>query len=319
MTRKAHFVDAFWDEDICSDKGFKALVQKMNHSRATCKEVLEYITERAKIEEEYAKKLEDAGKILKGANENGSLKLVINQLKQNAAEVSFEHMSISKTLMERVTHLSKHTETLKQQISQCEDSLKNSYRKTKEAHSKMQDAKKAYENKCKDKELTEEQHSTMISSSISNPKDVEKLSKRSTEARENYRKADQFYRTTCNNLEVARLQFVKDMESSCLTLEQAEESRIYTLINDLWILMNVVSFECVAVNKSNEEVRNAIRKCNVDKDIELSIENYGTGTLKPKEIPFVEYRFQDAGGFDPRTVNRLGRPPLVGGATNSRS
>lgn len=34
------------DEDMCSDKGCKALVQKMIHSRATSKEILEYVTER---------------------------------------------------------------------------------------------------------------------------------------------------------------------------------------------------------------------------------------------------------------------------------
>lgn len=33
----------------------------------------------------------------------------------------------------------------------------------------------------------------------------------------------------------------------------------------------------------------------------------------------MEYRFRDAGGYDSRTINRHGRLPLVGGATNSRS
>jgi hypothetical protein len=31
---------------MCSDKGIKFLVQKMTHSRATSKEILEYVTER---------------------------------------------------------------------------------------------------------------------------------------------------------------------------------------------------------------------------------------------------------------------------------
>lgn len=33
----------------------------------------------------------------------------------------------------------------------------------------------------------------------------------------------------------------------------------------------------------------------------------------------MEYRLQDAGGFDPRTISRHGRAPLVGGAMYSRS
>lgn len=56
--------------------------------------------------------------IRKKALMHRSLKLVVNQLKQNASDLSNEHMSMSKTLWDQVQHLKAHTDSLRQKINQ---------------------------------------------------------------------------------------------------------------------------------------------------------------------------------------------------------
>lgn len=51
------YKDRFWEADFLTQTGLEILLARMKNGRITCKELEEYLKQRAKIEEEYGKQL----------------------------------------------------------------------------------------------------------------------------------------------------------------------------------------------------------------------------------------------------------------------
>lgn len=57
MPLASSFSGAFWEPNFTTQPGFETLVSRMKAGRQTCRDVEEFLKQRAKAEEEYAKSL----------------------------------------------------------------------------------------------------------------------------------------------------------------------------------------------------------------------------------------------------------------------
>ncbi|XP_064633477.1 proline-serine-threonine phosphatase-interacting protein 1-like isoform X2 [Lineus longissimus] len=212
MTRITKFVDAFWGTDFCSTAGFDVLHKRVKEGRQVCKDLEEFLKQRAKIEEDYGKALLKLSHTTGGKVEIGTSRSSWENLKQQMERVSQVHINLGMTIMEQVTRVNSLVEKHKEKRKLIEETLKKYQSAKKSLYRKTQDLKKMYESKCGDADLAEK----LVKSSSTLPqKELDKLSAKQQKTRQEADKQDAAYKTSVTNLEAARVQWERSMTQAC--------------------------------------------------------------------------------------------------------
>ncbi|KTF85613.1 hypothetical protein cypCar_00011463 [Cyprinus carpio] len=154
--RELHFKDNFWNTEIISTVGYDSIIQHLNDGKRTCKEIEDFMKARAAIEEKYAKELLGLSKKVCGHSEMNTLKRSLDVFKLQTENVSLSHLHLAQTMREEAKKLEDFREKQKETRKKVEQHMDALHKQKAAQYKKTADAKKTYEQKCRDKEEAEQ-------------------------------------------------------------------------------------------------------------------------------------------------------------------
>ncbi|XP_072112687.1 proline-serine-threonine phosphatase-interacting protein 2 isoform X2 [Mobula birostris] len=293
--RESRFRDNFWSTDITSTVGYDNLIQHMNDGRKTCKELEDFIKQRASIEERYGKDLVSLSKKVCGQNELNTLKRAFDVFKQQMENVGLSHIQLASSLREEIRKLEEFREKQKDQRKKIEHCMENLHKQKTMFYKKTMDSKKVYEQKCKEKDEVEQM--LIRSAGVSNTKQQEKLQTKANQSKQSAEDADRLYQQNVSTLEKIQEEWQMEHIKTCEFLEKQDCERIHSIRNAMWVHANQLSQECVTSDEMYEEIRKVLEHCNIQKDLEFFIDLKRTGDMPPAPILYENYYSGQRGGL----------------------
>uniref|UniRef100_A0A673NAL1 Proline-serine-threonine phosphatase interacting protein 2 n=1 Tax=Sinocyclocheilus rhinocerous TaxID=307959 RepID=A0A673NAL1_9TELE len=276
--RELHFKDNFWNTDVTSTAGYDGIIQHLNDGKRTCKEIEDFMKARAAIEEKYAKELLGLSKKVCGHSEMNTLKRSLDVFKLQTESVSLSHLHLAQTMREEAKKLEDFREKQKEARKKVEQHMDALHKQKAAQYKKTAEAKKTYEQKCRDKEEAEQNMNRNATTSSS--KQQEKVRNILTKINE-LMKYDRIYSQNVSLLGKMREEWLNEHVKACEFFEKQEVERINTLRNIVWTHLNHLSQQCVTSDELYEEVRKSLEQCNIQEDIEHFINLRRTGDKPP--------------------------------------
>ncbi|RXN15858.1 proline-serine-threonine phosphatase-interacting 2 [Labeo rohita] len=142
--------------DITCTAGYDGIIQHLNDGKRTCKEIEDFMKARAAIEEKYAKELLGLSKKVCGHSEMNTLKRSLDVFKLQTENVSLSHLHLAQTMREEAKKLEDFREKQKEARKKVEQQMDGLHKQKAAQYKKTAEAKKTYEQKCRDKEEAEQ-------------------------------------------------------------------------------------------------------------------------------------------------------------------
>ncbi|XP_029025223.1 proline-serine-threonine phosphatase-interacting protein 2 [Betta splendens] len=281
-----HFKDFFWNSELTCTGGYDAIIQYLNDGKRSCKEVEDFMKARASIEEKYAKELLGLSKKVCGHNEMNTLKRSLDVLKLQTEHVSLSHLQLAQSMREEAKKLEDFREKQKEARKKIEQQMDMLHKQRSSQFKKTMDSKKAYEQKCRDKEEAEQNVNRNTNTGTNNTKQMEKLTTKAQQAKHNAEEADRIYQQNVNSLAKIREDWLREFVKACEIFEKQSMERINFLRNTVWTHLNQLSLQCVTSDELYEEVRKSLEQCDVQEDIEHFVSLRQTGDKPPAQIMY---------------------------------
>uniref|UniRef100_A0A8C6RFK2 Proline-serine-threonine phosphatase-interacting protein 2 n=1 Tax=Nannospalax galili TaxID=1026970 RepID=A0A8C6RFK2_NANGA len=261
---------SFWSNstDILSTVGYDSIIQHLNNGRKNCKEFEEFLKERASIEEKYGKDLLNLSRKKPcGQSEINTLKRALEVFKQQVDNVAQCHIQLAQTLREEARKMEEFREKQKLQRKKTETVMDAAHKQRNSQFKKTMDAKKTYEQKCRDKDEAEQ--AVHRSANVVNPKQQDKL----------------FVKLATSKTAVED----SDKSLQRIVFEAQECERINFFRNALWLHVNQLSQQCVTNDEMYEQVRKSLEMCSIEKDIQYFVNQRKTGQTPPAPIMYENF------------------------------
>uniref|UniRef100_A0A8C1RZB2 Proline-serine-threonine phosphatase interacting protein 2 n=1 Tax=Cyprinus carpio TaxID=7962 RepID=A0A8C1RZB2_CYPCA len=261
---------SLFNTEIISTVGYDSIIQHLNDGKRTCKEIEDFMKARAAIEEKYAKELLGLSKKVCGHSEMNTLKRSLDVFKLQTENVSLSHLHLAQTMREEAKKLEDFREKQKETRKKVEQHMDALHKQKAAQYKKTADAKKTYEQKCRDKEEAEQNMNRNATTSSS--KQQEKVRNHNVSL-----------------LGKLREEWLNEHVKACEFFEKQEVERISTLRNVVWTHLNHLSQQCVTSDELYEEVRKSLEQCNIQEDIEHFINLRRTGDKPPASVPYENF------------------------------
>ncbi|MGH0134501.1 UNVERIFIED_CONTAM: hypothetical protein FKN15_056926 [Acipenser sinensis] len=180
------YCDYFWDDKKdpqgnTSVTGFEVLLQKQLKGKQMQKEMAEFIRERIKIEEEYAKSLSKLSQISLAAQEEGTLGEAWAQLKKSLADEAEVHLKFSSKLQSEVEKpLLTFRDNFKKDMKKFDHHITDLRKQLASRYAAVEKARKALTDRQKDLEMKTQQLEIKLSNKTE--EDIKKARRKSTQA-----------------------------------------------------------------------------------------------------------------------------------------
>ncbi|XP_041625989.1 proline-serine-threonine phosphatase-interacting protein 2 [Vulpes lagopus] len=284
----ALFKANFWSSDILSTAGYDCIIQHLNNGRKNCKEFEDFLKERASIEEKYGKDLLNLSRKKPcGQSEINTLKRALEVFKQQIDSVAQCHIQLAQTLREEARKMEEFREKQKLQRKKTELLMDTAHKQKSLQFKKTMDAKKNYEQKCRDKDEAEQ--AVHRSANLVNVKQQEKLFVKLATAKTAVEDSDKTYMMQINTLDKVREDWQSEHIKACEIFEAQECERINFFRNALWLHLNQLSQQCVRSDDMYEEVRKSLEACSIEKDIAYFVSHRKTGQTPPAPIMYENF------------------------------
>lgn len=282
------FKGNFWTSDILSTTGYDSIIQHLNNGRKNCKEFEDFLKERASIEERYGKDLLSlARKKPCGQSETNTLKRALEVFKQQVDNEAQSHIHLAQTLREEARKMEEFREKQKLLQKKTELIMDAAHKQKSLQFKKTMDAKKNYEQKCRDKDEAEQ--AVHRSANVANLKQQEKLFVKLATSKTAVEDSDKVYMLHVNTLDKVRNEWQSEHIKACEVFETQECERINFFRNALWLHMNQLSQQCVTSDEMYEKVRKSLEMCSIEKDIEYFVNHRRTGQTPPAPIMYENF------------------------------
>ncbi|XP_055360603.1 growth arrest-specific protein 7-like [Betta splendens] len=161
--------------------GFEVLLQKQLKGKQMQKEMAEFVRERIKIEEEYARNLSKLSQIPLAGQEEGTLGEAWAQLKKSLADEAEVHLKFSSKLQSEVEKpLLTFRENFKKDMKRCDHHIADLRKQLTGRYAAVEKARKALADRQKELEMKTQQLEIKLSNKIE--EDIKKARRKSTQA-----------------------------------------------------------------------------------------------------------------------------------------
>lgn len=279
------FSGNFWETDFLSQTGFETIISRLKEGSKTCRDIEDFLKQRSKAEEDFAKSLQKIAKSERGSGETGTMKSSVDVLRAEAEAEATLHAKHAQYLMEEANKLIEFREKQREERRRNEDTMHKINKTKADNYRKMQSCKSTYESKYRAAEKADSDYERVKFST--KPKEVEKAKKNQQQSRQAATKADEEYKSSVEQLEIHRQSWKQEHEKACTILQRLEEERLQNLRNVLWVYANLGSDLFVDSDDSREKMRLSLEYCDIDSDLIEFANKKGTGTRPLDPIPYV--------------------------------
>ncbi|XP_020501328.1 growth arrest-specific protein 7a [Labrus bergylta] len=276
------YCDYFWTDKkdpqgATSVVGFEVLVQKQLKGKQMQKEMSEFIHERIKIEEEYAKNLSKLSLSPLAAQEEGTLGEAWTQLKKSLHDEAEVHLKFSNKLHSEVEKplLTFRGDGFKKDLKKYEHNLSDLRKQLTTRFGGVEKARRALADRQKDLEVKTQQLEIRLSNKTE--EDIKKARRKSTQAGDDLMHCIDLYNR-------AQSKWFEEMVTSSMELEKLEVERIE------WIQQHLRQYttlrhETDMFNQSTvEPVDQLLQSVDPAKDRELWVKENKTGEVRPVDL-----------------------------------
>ncbi|XP_054077546.1 growth arrest-specific protein 7 isoform X12 [Rissa tridactyla] len=290
------YCDYFWADKKDSQgnntvSGFEILLQKQLKGKQMQKEMAEFVRERIKIEEEYAKNLSKLSQNSLAAQEEGTLGEAWAQLKKSLADEAEVHLKFSSKLQSEVEKpLLNFRENFKKDMKKCDHHIADLRKHLASRYAAVEKARKALTERQKDLEMKTQQLEVKLSNKTE--EEIKKARRKSTQAGDDLMRCVDLYNqaqskwfeemvttTLLSFQEKYGLVFLRVQELERLEVERVE------MIRQHLCQYTQLRHETDMFNQSTVElVDQLLRKVDPAKDRELWVKEHKTGDIRPVDM-----------------------------------
>uniref|UniRef100_A0A8C2ZSW1 Growth arrest specific 7 n=1 Tax=Cyclopterus lumpus TaxID=8103 RepID=A0A8C2ZSW1_CYCLU len=275
------YCDFFWTDkkDPQSNgciTGFEVLLQKQLKGKQMQKEMAEFIRERIKIEEEYAKNLSKLSQIPLASQEEGTLGEAWAQLKRSLADEAEVHLKFSSKLQSEVEKpFLAFRENFKKDMKRFDHHIADLRKQLVGRYAAVEKAHKALADRQKELDLKTQQLEIKLSNKIE--EDIKKARRKSTQAGDDLMRCVDLYNQS-------QSKWFEEMVTTSLELERLEVERV-EMIRQHLCQYTTLRHETDMFNQSTMEPVDQLLQC-VDpaKDRERWVRENMTGEIRPVDI-----------------------------------
>ncbi|KAM4598040.1 growth arrest-specific protein 7a isoform 1-T1 [Polymixia lowei] len=276
------YCDYFWadkkdPQGTTSVAGFEVLLQKQLKGKQMQKEMAEFIHERIKIEEEYAKNLSKLSLSPLAAQEEGTLGEAWIQLKKSLHDEAEVHLKFSNKLHSEVEKplLTFRADNFKKDLKKYDHHIADLRKQLASRYASVEKARKALADRQKDLEVKTQQLEIKLSNKTE--EDIKKARRKSTQAGDDLMRCVDLYNQT-------QSKWFEEMVTTSMELEKLEVDRIE------WIQQHLRQYttlrhETDMFNQSTAEpVDQLLQSVDPAKDRELWVKEHNTSEVRPVDM-----------------------------------
>uniref|UniRef100_A0A8C4NRE3 Growth arrest-specific protein 7 n=1 Tax=Dicentrarchus labrax TaxID=13489 RepID=A0A8C4NRE3_DICLA len=276
------YCDYFWTDKkdpqgTTSVAGFEVLLQKQLKGKQMQKEMAEFIHERIKIEEEYAKNLSKLSLSPLAVQEEGTLGEAWTQLKKSLHDEAEVHLKFSNKLHSEVEKplLTFRGDNFKKDLKKYDHHIADLRKQLASRYAGVEKARKALADRQKDLEVKTQQLEIKLSNKTE--EDIKKARRKSTQAGDDLMRCVDLYNQT-------QSKWFEEMVTTSMELEKLEVERIE------WIQQHLRQYttlrhETDMFNQSMvEPVDQLLQNVDPAKDRELWVKENNTGEVRPVDM-----------------------------------
>lgn len=283
----ARYSDSFWDSDINGSRGYDELKARIREGRKLSSEIEGYFRQRAKIERDYAKDLQKLVDNCKHKNELGNLEKAWRDVKTDTLRIAKTHDTAGSDFDKLAQEMSSFTDEQKRQSKAMEDAVQKLHSNLKSLYSKFTSQEKSFHQK--GETYDDCQNSLKFLENSRNPtqaKELDKLRQKESKAKEDLEKNENSYKNLHDDVTKCKAMYESEMTKMCEMFQTLDEKRIDHTRDNLWKCTNLESRICVEQDEYAEMMRQVIEPCDIDRDIQLFIKNFKTGSEKPPNVAY---------------------------------
>ncbi|KAG6928870.1 growth arrest specific 7, partial [Chelydra serpentina] len=256
--------------------GFEILLQKQLKGKQMQKEMAEFVRERIKIEEEYAKNLSKLSQNSLAAQEEGTLGEAWAQLKKSLADEAEVHLKFSSKLQSEVEKpLLNFRDNFKKDMKKYDHHIADLRKQLASRYTAVEKARKALTERQKDLEMKTQQLEIKLSNKTE--EEIKKARRKSTQAGDDLMRCVDLYNQ-------AQSKWFEEMVTSTLELERLEVERV-EMIRQHLCQYTQLRHETDMFNQSTiEPVDQLLQKVEPAKDRELWVQEHKTGDIRPVDM-----------------------------------
>nr|XP_006123007.2 growth arrest-specific protein 7 isoform X2 [Pelodiscus sinensis] len=275
------YCDYFWADKKDQQgnntiSGFEILLQKQLKGKQMQKEMAEFVRERIKIEEEYAKNLSKLSQNSLAAQEEGTVGEAWAQLKKSLADEAEVHLKFSSKLQSEVEKpLLNFRENFKKDMKKYDHHIADLRKQLASRYAAVEKARKALSERQKDLEMKTQQLEIKLSNKTE--EEIKKARRKSTQAGDDLMRCVDLYNQ-------AQSKWFEEMVTTTLELERLEVERV-EMIRQHLCQYTQLRHETDMFNQSTiEPVDQLLQKVEPAKDRELWVKEHKTGEIRPVDM-----------------------------------
>lgn len=275
------YCDHFWADklDAHSKKatsGFNVLLAKQMKGQQMSREMAEFIRQRVKIEEEYAKSLSKLSQCPLALQEEGTLGESWAQVKISLSAEAEVHLKFAAKLSSEVEKpLFGYRENFGKEMRKKEHHIANHRKLLTTRYSSVQKARKVLAKRQRELEMKVKHNE--IKPSNKAEEEIMKARMRSTQGGDDLKKCVDLYNQ-------AQFRWFEEMVTSSLELERLEVERIEQIEQHL-NRYTQLRHETDVLNQSTmEAVNQSLQKVDPNRDRELWVKDTRTGSVRPVDM-----------------------------------
>ncbi|XP_027033320.2 growth arrest-specific protein 7-like isoform X3 [Tachysurus fulvidraco] len=275
------YCDYFWadrkdPQGNASISGFEVLMQKQLKGKQMQKEMADFMRERIKIEEEYAKNLLKLSQIPLAAQEEGTLGEAWAQLKKSLADEAEVHLKFSSKIQSEVEKpLLTYRDNFKKDMKKFDHQIADLRKQLASRYAAVEKARKALTERQKDLEVKTQQLEIKLNTKIE--EDIKKARRKSTQAGDDLMRCVDLY-NQCQS------KWFEEMVTTSLELERLEVERIEIIRKHLG-QYTTLRHETDMFNQSTiEPVDKLLQIVDPSKDREIWVKEHKTGEVRPVDM-----------------------------------
>ncbi|CAL8380733.1 growth arrest-specific protein 7 [Gadus morhua] len=275
------YCDYFWmdkkePQGAAGVSGFEVLLQKQLKGKQMQKEMAEFVRERIKIEEEYARSLSKLSQIPLAGQEEGTLGKAWAQLKKSLADEAEVHLKFSSKLQSEVEKpLLSFRDNFKKDMKRFDHHIADLRKQLIGRYAAVEKARRALADRQKDLEVKSQQLELKLSNKTE--EDIKKARRKSTQAGDELMRCVDLYNQS-------QSKWFEEMVTTSLELERLEVERI-EMIRQHLCQYTTLRHETDMFNQSTmEPVDQLLQGVDPGRDRELWVNENQTGEIRPVDI-----------------------------------